>query len=151
MPCVECHKPIAVDPVSGLCFNCMTGTGDGGAARKSKWGNEKTVYGGRTYDSKAEADRAAELDLQKRGNAIRAWAAQVTVQLTPEIKYRADFLVCELSGDAYYEDVKGVEAERFRIIRQLWPQFGPLPLHVLKRRKKGGGGWDREIINGKQS
>lgn len=140
MPCAQCHKPIAVDPESGKCFNCLTGSGD----TASKYRNQRTEYRGRTYDSKAEADRAAELDVMQRSDAIRAFVPQPALQLTDSVRYTADFLVVDCDGNAWYEDVKGVETERFRVIRQLWPSTAPLELHVLKRRR--GGGWDREII-----
>ena len=91
---------------------------------------------------------------------------QPVIELDPEgaISYRADFTywemsecVCSLAGVTesidceacknvgsiksrqVWVDVKGVETERFRIIKRLWRYHGPGPLEIVKRKGKGKG------------
>lgn len=116
----------------------------------NKYGAARTEYNGVVYDSKAEATRAMELDGLKTKTCIDGgidwWIRQVPIVLVG-IKFRVDFLVCSYIPDegfeVHAEEVKGVEGERFRVIKQLWKQHGPFPLHVLKR---AGNGWNREVI-----
>lgn len=101
--------------------------------RPSKYRNVRTVYGGLPYDSKAEARRAAELDLMVRAGAIRGWTRQVTFRLgCMENVMRIDFLVWDVDGSSWAEDVKGAETAKFKHDRKLWARYGPCPLHVLK-------------------
>ncbi len=101
---------------------------------------------GRRYDSQAERDYAAMLQLRERAGEICALDFQPEVMLTrASIKYTADFSFLE-SGAEIWVDVKGAyrERERFRVIRQLWPYYGCAVLRVVMR---DGRRWrtDREI------
>lgn len=108
--------------------------------KPSKYRNVRTEYGGRAFDSKAEAERARVLDLLKQSGLVRDWQPQVTFQLgCPENRYRVDFLVWLPDGTTQAEDVKGVETAAFRRHRRLWLKYGPCPLHVIHRK-------DTEII-----
>lgn len=101
---------------------------------KSKYRNEPTIYGGVRYDSRAEAHRAAELDLLVLSGTIRFWVRQPSFRLgCPENVYRADFLVVPRSGGAWVEDVKGVHTAKFARDAKLWARYGPCPLHVIGR------------------
>lgn len=121
-------------------LDLLTGKGN-------KYHARKTIYNGVTYDSKAEAARAAELDAMKACGEVAWWLRQHTFHLAG-VTYRADFIVAKAwrGLDVYAEEVKGVEGERFRVIKKLWQQFGPFDLHILKRTKSG---WEREIITPK--
>jgi hypothetical protein len=117
------------------------------AKRRHKYNAVRIEYGGAIYDSKAEATRAAELDVLLKHDRIQNWERQVTVELVKGFKARIDFKVHDPAGQgSWYEDVKGVETQRTRDIKRLWAAHGPLPLVILKRR---GNGWTKEIINGK--
>lgn len=123
-----------------------------GGASPSKYQNRRTTFNGVVYDSAAEAERAAELDLLLRGGAILDWQRQVTVNVgpcdshTPEltrVRYRVDFLVVDDRGLTHAEDVKGFETDRFRVIKPLWIAQMKWPLVILKKK---GRGWSREIL-----
>ena len=91
----------------------------------------------RWFDSKGEADRGADLRLLERAGEISELQFQVTFHLTEaRVSYRADFVYRE-KGRIVAEDFKGVETDRFRLIRQLWRVYGPCLLRVTKRRRKG--------------
>lgn len=100
------------------------------AKRRNKYGAKKTRYGLRTYDSIAEARRAAELDVMLRGGEVQVWVAQPNVELARSIRYKPDFLVVGTDGRAWFEDVKGMETQAFRQIKSLWEEHGPAELHV---------------------
>lgn len=101
--------------------------------RRSKFGARRTTVGARTFDSKGEAYRAGQLALLERAGEIANLQHQVTFRLSAaEITYRADFTYQE-RGRMVAEDFKGVETERFRMIKKLWAHYGPCLLRITKR------------------
>jgi hypothetical protein len=115
--------------------------------RRHKYDAQRTVFDGVTYDSKAEATRARELNLLEAAGEIGRWKRQVPVELVQGFTCRVDFLVFTVDNTAeHFEEVKGMETQRSRDIRRLWEHHGPLPLVILKRN---GNGWKREVIEGK--
>jgi len=120
----------------------LDGNRKGSEKKPNKYRATKQLFNGVRYDSKAEAARAAELHHMFRAGEIRGVLRQVPFDLGEGFRYRADFLVFENSGIVHAEDVKGVETQRFRDIRRLWPLHAPCDLHVLKGSKI-------EIIPGK--
>lgn len=103
---------------------------------RSKYRNTRTEYDGQWYDSKAEASRAAVLDLQVRAGVIAYWIRQPKLCLgCPENVYRPDFHVIATNGDTWMEDVKGVETAKFKRDRKLWAAYGPCPLHIVKGKR----------------
>lgn len=112
--------------------------------RRPKYGNKRTEYNGRTYASKAEANRAMDLDALLAAGEIDGWKAQPRVELEPGIRCRPDF---EVWGKTHwFEDVKGAETERFKLVKKLWRLHGPADLHVL--HVKSG---QVELVQGKEA
>lgn len=82
---------------------------------RAKYGNTKTEFNGVKYDSKKEAKRAEQLELQQRLGLISDLERQVKFVLQPsfefaghkirEIAYVADFVYIE-NGNKVVEDVK---------------------------------------------
>lgn len=117
--------------------------------KPNKYHAKRTEYAGVTYDSKAEAIRAKQLDLLKRAGEIAAWARQWLFILGPDWKWSADFVVTDTSGKLWAEEVKGCETANWKTVKnRLWCKYGPCPLVVLKL-KRNGRDWDRTIIDGK--
>jgi hypothetical protein len=80
--------------------------------RSSKYRSKKTEYNGVTYDSKKEAERAAQLDMCINAGFIKEWERQVRMPLhAPNGDrigyYVLDFKVTDKDGNVWYEDVKG--------------------------------------------
>lgn len=77
----------------------------------SKYRNRPTVYNGRRYASKKEAEYARRLDLLVKAGQVRAWKAQprypLRVDGTLVSTYVADFLVEYADGAVEVVDVKG--------------------------------------------
>lgn len=89
------------------------------------------------YGSKIESERAHELALLVRAGTISELHEQPRVFLTAaEISYRPDFCYVE-NGVIVWEEVKGVEGERWRIVKKLWKYYGPGPLRVMRRARSG--------------
>lgn len=107
---------------------------------------EQRTYSGVVYDSKAEGARAAELDLLVRVGDVPRYERQCEIALGPDFGTVVDFIVWTRGG-RHVEEVKGKETPRFRQVRRLWKKYGPMPMHILKRRGKG---WKVEILEGRK-
>jgi hypothetical protein len=116
---------------------------------RNKYHARKTLFGGRMYDSHAEADRAAELELLEKAGEITDLEKQPRILLHAGIYYKPDFSYHELrpylgysvgevqqAGPTIYEDVKGVMTRAFALKLRLWREHGPGPLRLTKRRGK---------------
>lgn len=95
----------------------------GFAARRSKYGNVKTLHDGIKFDSAKEARRYAELKLMERAGEISDLKLQVTYKLPVNgvhvCSYRADFVYFTKAGEMIVEDVKGHITDEFKIKRNL--------------------------------
>jgi len=87
---------------------------------------------GRFFYSQAEADYYKYLLTMHNEHEV---VCQPKVELLPGIAYKPDFLLL-LGAPPHYVDVKGVETERFRVIKKLWSLFGPEQLLIIKRGGK---------------
>lgn len=97
--------------------------------RQNKYGNQKVVIDGITFDSKTEGRRYSELKLMEKAGEIIGLEMQVPYVLQPgfrdkngkwiaPIKYVADFVYMTKDGDNIIEDVKS-PATRQNAVYQL--------------------------------
>lgn len=104
------------------------------ASKVGKYRNVRTIYNGVLYDSKFEAEYAAELDIMKASGYVTLWIRQPTFRLgCPENVYRPDFFVVHHNGYCAAVDVKGTETAKFRRDKKLWAQYGECPLEIVRR------------------
>lgn len=120
------------------------------APKPSKYRNTKTVCHGIEFDSKAEAERYAELLLLEKAGEIRGLVLQVKYELAPSVRingrkrpplrYFADFTYfvtnqCLGCKNMVVEDVKGSKkvTEGYRIKRHLMKSA--LGIDILETRK----------------
>ena len=82
-------------------------------AKRSKYGNKKTVLGNAVYDSQKEANRAFELGLLLKAGEIKNLERQKRFELVPKTEteravfYCADFVYLEVrTNKMVVEDVK---------------------------------------------
>ncbi len=109
-------------------------TGKTPPKKKNKYNAKRTEYQGVTYDSKAEAKMARDLDYLKRSGEIEKVERQVPVQLGPDFKTRIDFKVYEPGKPPYGVEVKGYRKQkRWPETRRLWKKYGPFPLQVFTK------------------
>ena len=100
--------------------------------RRHKYNAKPTMYRGWRFDSQAEANQAAQLDLLKDAEVVAFWMRQIPIDLTNDDRTKIDFLVIETDGTMYGVEVKGVETDAWRKIRKLWIKYGPFPLRVVR-------------------
>lgn len=89
----------------------------------SKYQNRKTELDGVTYDSKKEAQRAAELNLMLKSGEIVTLARQVRFRLTKGIEYVADFVYTTKDGEQIIEDVKGMKTDVYKLKKKLMKEL----------------------------
>lgn len=93
----------------------------------SKYNNVKTIYKGREYHSKKEADYAMQLDqlmnAKNKADRVKSWTPQVSYHLVVNKKkictYILDFLVVYADGRTEHIDVKGVITKEYSIKKKL--------------------------------
>jgi hypothetical protein len=113
----------------------------------NKYGAKRTVVDGQSFPSKLEADVYCHLKMLEKAGELEELVRQPTVYLTDaKISYKPDFQ-CSIPriktddgiriwGTVYIE-AKGLETERYRLIKKLWKHYGLYPLHVYKANRKG--------------
>ena len=102
--------------------------------KKNKYGAVRTELDGVGVPSKLEAAVMGKYKLRQLAGEIRNLKHYETVELTDaKIKYKADgsYIDCA-TGEMNYIEAKGAEGERWRIIKKLWPYYGPGPLDIWK-------------------
>lgn len=109
-----------------------------------KYGNKKVITAdGTKFDSLAELNRWAHLNMLQRGGHISDLRRQVVFEMVPSVKfagaararpairYIADFVYVE-QGVEVIEDVKGVETPEFKLKRHLMKALLGLEVRVFK-------------------
>lgn len=95
--------------------------------KPSKYKNKRTEYRGRWYDSKHEANRAAELDVLLKAGAIQKWEPQPRFPFEYNgVKigtYVADFRITHLDGTVIIEDAKGFKTDVYKLKKKLLKAF----------------------------
>lgn len=86
---------------------------------RRKYGNETKQYNGITYDSKAEARYARDLDLLKKAGEIKEWEGQHRLSLDVNgyhiCNYIVDFKVTNKDGEIELHEVKGFRTAVFNL------------------------------------
>ena len=85
---------------------------------------DQRTYNGVLYHSKAEAEKAAELDLLVRFNVIKGWARQVRIPLHVNgvviCHLVADFELRHQDGSVELIEVKGHETDVYKLKRKMF-------------------------------
>ncbi len=108
----------------------------------SKYRNKKTVCGGITFDSMAEAKRYEYLSLLERSGHISGLTMQVEFELIPKlkkengkheraVKYKADFAYTQ-DSKKIVEDVKGFITKDYIIKRKLMLEKHGITVREIK-------------------
>ena len=99
--------------------------------RKNKFNAVRQTYNGYNYDSKLEAEHAANLDFLLKTGLVTSWERQVKISLDINdihiANYFIDFKVHFTDGRVEYHEVKGVESDLFklkwRMSKALYPDY----------------------------
>src|SRR5262249_17343035 len=114
--------------------------------KPNKYKAQRTALG---FPSKLEESHYADLLFREKAGLVREIERYPSIKLTSRVTWKAGFKCFDLSlGEYVIEESKGIECERFRIIKQLWPDFGPMLLRIYKGRD--GRVWCAEEIKGKE-
>lgn len=95
--------------------------------KRSKYGSVKTEYNGRTYDSKLEANFAAELDMSRKATDPKVRPVKIEPQVRFPLKikgklictYVLDFRVTYADKHIEHIDVKGVMTDVYKIKKKM--------------------------------
>lgn len=91
--------------------------------KRSKYGNRRTTIAGKTFDSKKEAHRYAELKLLQEKKHIQNLSTQIRFPLHVNgvliCTYIADFVFYDMKGNRYIEDVKGFRTKEYKLKKKL--------------------------------
>ena len=99
--------------------------------KRPKYGNRKTAHAGRVFDSQREANRFAELDLMLRAGEIVCLALQVPFQLSPTVRYVADFVYRTRAGIWVVEDAKGARTKEYSVKKRLMKDLVGIEIMVV--------------------
>jgi hypothetical protein len=114
--------------------------------KENKYKAKKTALG---FPSALEETHYADLLYREKARLVRNVERQVRVQLTPGVAWKCDFKCFDIAlNREVWEESKGVVTERFALIKQLWPDFGPGLLRIYKGSR--GRVWCAEEIEGKK-
>lgn len=102
--------------------------------RRGKFNAKPTMLDGRRFASKSEAGYYTQLKLLERCGEITNLTLQPRVKLTKYVTYVPDFSYSiPEDGIKLYVDVKGFQTPEFKIKKNLWREFGPANLLLVKR------------------
>ena len=110
--------------------------------RANKYGNKKTIFQGRKYDSKHEAGIAGELEILRRAGEVVKIEPQRTFSLYGKngnriCTHRPDFLVTFKDQHQEVWEAKGFPTEVFRIKLKLFEDNYPeIVYYVITPRER---------------
>lgn len=85
--------------------------------KRSKYGNHKTEYAGKRFDSVHEAEVYKELELRVRAGELRGVICQQAFALPGGVKYVADFVTLNADGTYSVMDAKSEATRRDKVYR----------------------------------
>lgn len=101
--------------------------------RGNKYGAKRCKYKGYTYDSRAEANYAMELDARLQAGEFKTWERQFRVEMWAhdshgdrrlKLSHKVDFRIHHHDGTFELVEVKGLETADYRMRRrwleELW-------------------------------
>lgn len=107
-----------------------------GGRNGNKYNAKKTRVAGedREFPSQGEATAFIYFRELERAGKIKELTRYPSVRLTKaSIAYKPDWSYIDLkTGEKRYVDFKGVETDRFKMIKKLWAYYGPGVLEIVK-------------------
>lgn len=108
------------------------------AASAHKYNAKKTVVEGQSFPSGLEARTWTYLRVLEQQKELTELSRQATVTFPiVDIKYKADMKYTNKAGKTVWVEAKGMEGDRWKIIKKIWKALGPGNLEVYKDRGNG--------------
>lgn len=98
---------------------------------KHKYGAKRTIYRGKNFDSKIEAQVAGYLDELRKDGRILFYLWQVPIHIQGHKAHRVDFLVF-LKDNCFFMEIKGRDLPEGKRIRELAEHEIGCQIHVCK-------------------
>ena len=99
----------------------------------TKFRNTRVELDGHRFPSKLEASTYGILKARGRTGEIKSIKVQDQLYLGgARIGYRADFRCEGMNGEIWWVEAKGMDGQRWRIIKKLWAFDGPGKLEIYK-------------------
>lgn len=99
----------------------------------NKFGAISTKIDGHHFPSQLEAGVYLLHKAMVQSGEINTLRCQVPVTLLPGINWRLDFAYWDVKlGRVVYAEAKGVETERYQILKRIWRVKGPSLLRIYK-------------------
>lgn len=109
------------------------------AKKTNKYNAKRVVINGQKYDSKFEADRGEALKLMQAAGEISnlkfQWPYPIIVNGVKVCTYRADF-VYEQGGKVIVEDAKGVQTQKFVLVKKLMKAVHEIDVQLYRTNKE---------------
>jgi len=101
-----------------------------------KYKAQAVSIAGDDYRSKLESEVHGMLKLLERAGKIKNIRREQTIQITPSIKHKLDFVVFDIErGVDIGIEAKGFEDSRWTTVAQAYKDFAPMPIQVWKKDK----------------
>lgn len=108
--------------------------------KPNKFKAQRCEHDGEAFRSKLERDVYSQLQWLERGGLISNVRREQSIQLTPSIKHKLDFVVTDTkTGQDYGIEAKGATDASWSIKRRLYLDFGPFLVQVWRRLGKAVG------------
>lgn len=106
--------------------------------KPNKYRAKRTEYDGMHFPSKFEASVWAHQKLREKAGEVCDLIRYASVRLSEaDISYKPDGRGKYSGGREFWWEAKGVETERWRVVKKLWAVYGPGPLEVYKKNNRG--------------
>lgn len=101
--------------------------------REAKPNKYKAVRTASGFPSQLEETHYADLLYREKAGLVRDVKRYPSIELMPGLRWKPDFGLYDLKlGQYVIEESKGVEGERFAVIKQVWRCIGPHLLRIYK-------------------
>jgi hypothetical protein len=134
-PSKRLRKPTTTCPTCRKEFSAKAMLRHSRCGKPNRFGSvaKKVVVAGEAFPSRLEAD--TWLLLKRHYPLVVRYP---TVHLTEaRISWKVDFGMGTAGGGVEFAESKGVETERYRMLKKLWTVYGPGTLRIFKADRRG--------------
>lgn len=104
-----------------------------------KYGAKRTIINGESFPSQLEANVVSYHRMLEKEGKIKDFTRKATVRWDSiGISYKPDGkYTCIASFNSVWIEAKGMETDRWRMIKKIWKHIGPGKLEIYKANSRG--------------